>query len=728
MADTNIVSFEVKSQLAKLMATENITMQVDPKAITASFNTDTRLLILPLWQNISEDLYDMLVVHEVGHALDTPANKWISTIADICIKYHGSDKNNAMMAIKDYLNVVEDARIERRQKIRYPGSKRNFVVGYKELYDRDFFGIKGKNVNTLSFIDRANIYFKNGTHFDIQFSPEEKAIIRKMENTQSFDDVIKLTDEIYGLYATQQANQTTITIKTDFEEDSDSDDEFDSLDAGDINSDDLSDSDFDTDSSSDDSDNDDQQKNESAKSKSGNKEDKDGDGEKSQTDNREGGPSDNIVPNRSVTQQAAEQSAKDIVANSKINYVHVDIPHANLDNIVDDFTKVIPAMKADMYHYNNTDFEEWRSKESDTISYMVKEFEMRKAADTYARQRVAKTGVINTNKLHSYKYNDDIFRRNTIIPAGKNHGFVMFLDWSGSMCSTIKQALKQVFSLVLFCKRVNVPFEVYIFRTFIHGETYRNQFKMVPGKANLNFGSFRLRNILSSRMTMSQLTEAFHVLWGVARMNGNCTSDHMNGTPLNAAIVAADQIINNFRKKYKLQIVNTVFVTDGGSDATFLCDFTGRRMDYCNYTSMLVLRDPVTNKTYVQKELQGYPLTSTLLKVLKSRTNCNLIGFFITGRRGCAVNMVDRTELNSKKVHNSWKKYKFAGVKSAGYDEYFLINFQHDQRPVTLDVDPTMKKGAITKAFAQFTEKKSTNRMMIKTLMDHVATDSVVAE
>jgi hypothetical protein len=296
------------------------------------------------------------------------------------------------------------------------------------------------------------------------------------------------------------------------------------------------------------------------------------------------------------------------------------------------------------------------------------------------------------------------------------------------MCSTIKQALKQVLSLVLFCKRVNVPFEVYIFRTFTNGETYQDQFKMVRGKANLNFGGFRLRNILSSRMTMAQLTEAFHVLWDVARMNGNCASDYMNGTPLNAAIVAADQIVNNFRKKYKLQIVNTVFVTDGSSDTTSLCDSNGHGINYYNYTSMLVLRDPVTNKTYVQKELQGYPLTSTLLKVLKSRTNCNLIGFFITGTLNGVGSMVDYTELHSEKVRNSWKKYKFAGVKSAGYDEYFLINFHHDQRPVTLDVDPTMKKGAITKAFAQFTEKKSTNRMMIKTLMDHVATDSVVAE
>ena len=198
---TNI-SFEVKSQLAKLLATENIHMQHSPWAMTAYFDIKNRVLTLPMWQNISEDLYDMLVVHEVGHALDTPNDKWLSAITDIAIKYHDTKSNEAAMsAIKDFLNVIEDARIDRRQKIRYPGSKRNYIVGYKELYQRDFFGIQNKDINGLSFIDRANIYFKNGTNFGIKFTPEEKSLIKKIESTETFDDVVKLTDEIYGIYS-----------------------------------------------------------------------------------------------------------------------------------------------------------------------------------------------------------------------------------------------------------------------------------------------------------------------------------------------------------------------------------------------------------------------------------------------------------------------------------------------------------------------------------------------
>ena len=36
-------------------------------------------------------------------------------------------------------------------------------------------------------------------------------------------------------------------------------------------------------------------------------------------------------------------------------------------------------------------------------------------------------------RLHTYKFNDDLFRKVTTLPGATNHGFVLFLDWSGSM-------------------------------------------------------------------------------------------------------------------------------------------------------------------------------------------------------------------------------------------------------------------------------------------------------
>ena len=92
-----------------------------------------------------------------------------------------------------------------------------------------------------------------------------------------------------------------------------------------------------------------------------------------------------------------------------------------------------------------------------TVNYLLKEFEMKKSADSYQRASVAKTGVLDTNKLFSAKYNDDVFKRNLTIPEGKNHGLVMIIDWSGSMANNIFGCIKQVIELTLFCKKVNIP-------------------------------------------------------------------------------------------------------------------------------------------------------------------------------------------------------------------------------------------------------------------------------
>jgi len=76
---------------------------------------------------------------------------------------------------------------------------------------------------------------------------------------------------------------------------------------------------------------------------------------------------------------------------------------------------------------------------------------------------VAKTGVLDCTKLHSYKYNEDLFKKITVLPDGKNHGLVFVLDWSGSMSTVLMDTIKQLFNLIWFCKKVQIPFKVYAF-------------------------------------------------------------------------------------------------------------------------------------------------------------------------------------------------------------------------------------------------------------------------
>ena len=153
---------ESKSQLAKLLATENLTIE-HQKLSTARFDPKNRILYCPIWQDMSGALYDLLMGHEVGHALYTPAEGWHDAVSTLGRKYKG------------FLNVVEDARIEKKVKRKFPGIRASFAKGYQNLLDRDFFGLKSRDINTMSFIDRLNIYTKSSGLTKVEFSDEELA-------------------------------------------------------------------------------------------------------------------------------------------------------------------------------------------------------------------------------------------------------------------------------------------------------------------------------------------------------------------------------------------------------------------------------------------------------------------------------------------------------------------------------------------------------------------------
>ena len=99
------------------------------------------------------------------------------------------------------------------------------------------------------------------------------------------------------------------------------------------------------------------------------------------------------------------------------------------------------------------------------INVMAKQFDMKKAADVARRAQISKTGVLDTVKMVNYKFSEDIFRKNTILPKGKNHGMVVQIDWSGSMDQQMGDTIQQAINLVMFCKRIGIPFAVYGFTT-----------------------------------------------------------------------------------------------------------------------------------------------------------------------------------------------------------------------------------------------------------------------
>ena len=161
------VSQEIKSQLAKLLATEDLVVE-NKNVETACFNVHTRVLTLPNWQNASAVVYDLLVGHEVGHALYTPNIDW--------------SKDRKIPP--QFVNVAEDVRIEKMMKRRYPGLSKSFWGGYGQLSEQDFFQIENEDLTLLNLADKINLFYKIGRFVDIPFENDvEKDIMKRSGET-----------------------------------------------------------------------------------------------------------------------------------------------------------------------------------------------------------------------------------------------------------------------------------------------------------------------------------------------------------------------------------------------------------------------------------------------------------------------------------------------------------------------------------------------------------------
>ena len=185
----------VKESLAKLLATENLIVEHRPVE-TAQFEVYSRVLTLPTWEHECNDVIDMFIAHEVGHALYTPEDSdWLDEVPQL------------------FLNVTEDIRIEKLIKRRYEGLPKTFFKGYAALDIDEFFGLTGKDLSQLNLADKINLYYKIGNYRDIPFTTEEKAFLPKCDALETFKEAVELALEIQAYckdqFDKEQDNQET---------------------------------------------------------------------------------------------------------------------------------------------------------------------------------------------------------------------------------------------------------------------------------------------------------------------------------------------------------------------------------------------------------------------------------------------------------------------------------------------------------------------------------------
>ena len=423
---------EIKGNLARLLATENLIVE-HRNTQTAMFDVDRRVLTLPTWDKASDIVFDLLVGHEVGHALFTPNEDWTEDTD----------------APKDFINVIEDARIEKLMKRKYPGLKKSFSGGYKELNDMDFFSILDQDLSEFNLIDRINLHFKIGASALIPFSIEEKVFVARADLAETFEEVLQIASDIYQFSKNEVVDKLEIPVLPNAEEGVQPP---------------TTETEQSTEQSEDGVGEPDPQQPQAGTNNAGKIENEDDDVEDDDFDDYgdEGGET-------SETQNSFDRASEKLSTRQTSNPVYVEIPKkVDLDNYVVNWDIVHDwidqhADDEKLYEVVDNAYAEFRKQSQKEVNYLVKEFECRKSADAYARAGQSKTGVLDTSKLHTYRYNEDLFKKMTVLPDGKNHGLLFLLDWSGSMANEILATVKQVINLSAFCKKVQIPFEVYAF-------------------------------------------------------------------------------------------------------------------------------------------------------------------------------------------------------------------------------------------------------------------------
>ena len=721
------VNQEVKGTLAKLLATENLTVE-HRRVSTASFDVNNRVLILPIWNTATNAIYDLLVGHEVGHALYTPN------------KPHDGDRG--------FVNVLEDVRIEKLMKRAYPGLRKSFYEGYTDLNEQDFFGVNHEDLTKIPFIDRINLWFKGNAN--IRFSDEEQVWVDRAANTETFDQVVQLAIDLYG-----RAEKIE-----DSKEESESEGEEGVGDFGD-----LGDMDIECDMQPSEKSEEQQQQ---QQQKLGIDQDQPqapvGTPEATPTLGKRGSEDTDHDETESITQQAFDQALETLIDDNAKEWKYLTLPDIKVEDYIvshktiqEDLhehfynpkqkhvvTEEERQMFLDLMKANNEyvlkRYNTFKKSANKEVNYLIKQFEMKKSADQYKRQATSKTGVINTNSLYKYKLTDDIFKRITTVPDGKNHGLVFHIDWSGSMTHVLLDTLKQTFNLVWFCRKAGIPFRVLAFQDcYFRSHSSDEYARFKPNDLYIN-DSFRMLELLSSQQNAKSLDESMKVIFmQVHAMGGYRVNAHeqyqLGGTPLAEAIMCTRQLVEQMKKVENVQKVNVVCLTDGEANPlSYVCEedregYFSNRFTRClahANACVFFLRDKKTG--YTKKlSTHAYHTTKEIVAFFREITDYNWIGIRLCSKsdlgRTLRYNEVDTRGIDVDKV---WKKQRYFSISNQmGFSEQIYMpdrNIGESSDEIEVNSKGEVAtKAELTRAFKKHMGSKTSNKTVLNKFIEQIA-------
>ena len=716
----------MNTTIAKLLAKEDVIVQTGAYS-TAWFDIKNRTLGLPDWKDMGKDVKDLLIGHEVGHALYTPFEGW----HDSPEKLEGCPRS--------YINVVEDCRIEKKIKRDYPGLIGPMSRGYKKLVADEFFGdVDSIDWDKVKLIDKINLKAKIGNLLDVPMSDVELSFYNKSMQTEEFSEVLDVVREIL---AWTQENQEELIQKPETAEDDFDEEESENEDpTQNMGHDDYED----------------EEENKKEENTQGNSNPGDEELDDEETDE---GSLKTALPEHteediSVTDSIFRAMEKTLLPESTEFVYANEISKEVFKKVVfkyDELAKLRINQKIleNQYGcYNNSigpfykadseeKFKAYMKRVKKAIVPAVKEFEQKKAAHQWMHATTAKTGRIDVNKLHSYRVSEDIFAKTTKMANSKNHGMFMIIDYSGSMFDSLNNVLDQLIHSVMFCKAVNIPFDVYAFTSGNNvNELYRD--------GDLYMDSLSMPQLIHSGLTKSKFEEALkHIFSRMAQCNGpydrwsRAECEDFGSTPLNQALIVSHKLVREFKKKFGIEKVTFLTITDG--DTNRLSVMQSHKIDRIpqerNYNPKHKVE--IDGRSVILKDARTGG-TKDLLDNLKKRYGVQTMGFFIADHRNDFNHAISKAHFDGnddmwwsneftqakKKYFAEHKKQKCVHFKdSMGYNNWYVVKndtFKADEDN-EIEADSDMTKGQVLRAFKKFSNNKKNNKNLMSKFGQAVA-------
>ena len=687
-----LLDYQLQSNVARLLSRENITV-THANVPTACFDLRNRVMKLPLWKDFGKVVYDMLIAHEVGHAIfdDYPlVEKYLS--------------DNNIKGIPDVLNVIDDIRIERLVQDKYPGLPKIFLAAYRTLVDADLFKIKGRDISKMKFLDRLNLHAKIGTIVPVPLNEEELDFYNRCYVAETTQEVIDLFEEFQNRPKEDEEPQSPegeLEQSSDDESEEGEEESSSNPEAGDESG----------------------ESEEGDADESGESDEKSGDGDTTSTTTKD-------APENSEKSETQEEFEKNLSENfdnrgwedpKPSDFVPVIFPRkSTVNKITNSYKDVMKSREeSSTWPHRPSDFNgryiDYKKNMKKKVGVLIREFERRKAAFRYSRSSESRVGTINVNNLHKYRYDDQIFNTVTQLADGKNHGMIFYVDYSGSMTNVLADVIDQTLHLVYFCKKIGIPFEVYSYTTTCNWDHPK-----ISDPNEISLDSLVLNNIMSSSMSKSDFELGFQQLFfqtgghGYYNIHGLSNMEQLGGTPLNAVIMVANHHCNDFQKKHRVDKLNVILLTDGDSERAQareanngITTFEGKKIDIS--ARRRYIGGESSSSHYTRSDSQQ----ETLLNLLRKKAT--VIGMYLPSSLNDAKRKLSLSEKSADKLRKVYTKTKFTNLPNvAGYDALMILPYNikiiDNDFEFSTEEDISESRSAQSKLAKQFAKNNSENK------------------